>query len=179
MAEKYVKLAKLGEGSFGVVWKVRHRETGQVFARKKIRMQARDNGVSLAAIDEINALQVRLWCCVLGAPGTRPQCPRRARMRMLAIPGASTARPSRTCVQRHASAHSRTRAPAHAAPTARHLRACTRSLPLRCKQQHLRAPPRRVHETQRRRLAVVDALTRARAHAGDVCAAAQARGDVA
>jgi serine/threonine protein kinase len=55
MAEKYVKLAKLGEGSFGVVWKVRHRETGQV----------------LAAIDEINALQVRLWCCVWAprAPG--------------------------------------------------------------------------------------------------------------
>jgi serine/threonine protein kinase len=71
MADKYEKVAKVGEGSFGVVWKVRHRETGQVFARKKIRMQARDNGVSLAAIDEINALQVRLWCCVWAprAPG--------------------------------------------------------------------------------------------------------------
>ena len=57
MAEKYEKISKVGEGSFGVVWKVRHKDTGGVFAIKKIRMQSRDHGVSMAAIDEINALQ--------------------------------------------------------------------------------------------------------------------------
>lgn len=57
MATKYEKIAKVGEGSFGVVWKVRHTETGGIFAIKKIRMQSRELGVSMAAIDEINALQ--------------------------------------------------------------------------------------------------------------------------
>ena len=68
MADKYEKVVKLGEGSFGVVWKVMHRQTGQTFAVKKIRMQSRDHGVSLAAIDEINALQVRSWCSVFAPP---------------------------------------------------------------------------------------------------------------
>ena len=57
MAHKYEKITKVGEGSFGVVWKVKHKETGGIFAIKKIRMQSRDHGVSMAAIDEINALQ--------------------------------------------------------------------------------------------------------------------------
>lgn len=68
MADKYEKVVKLGEGSFGVVWKVKHRQTGQHFAVKKIRMQSRDHGVSLAAIDEINALQVCSWCSVFVPP---------------------------------------------------------------------------------------------------------------
>ena len=62
MADKYEKLERLGEGSFGVVWKVKHKGTGEIFAVKKIRVQSRDQGVSLAAIDEINALQVVLAC---------------------------------------------------------------------------------------------------------------------
>ena len=65
-AEDYEKILVAGEGTFGVVWKVRHRATGAVFAMKKMRFQARDRGVSAAAIDEISALQVRVcesWLC--------------------------------------------------------------------------------------------------------------------
>ena len=65
-AEDYEKIVVAGEGTFGVVWKVRHRATGAVFAMKKMRFQARDHGVSAAAIDEISALQVRVsesWLC--------------------------------------------------------------------------------------------------------------------
>jgi len=58
MADKYEKISKVGEGSFGVVWKVKNKQTGGIFAIKKIRIQSRDHGVSMAAIDEINALQV-------------------------------------------------------------------------------------------------------------------------
>ena len=32
MADKYEKISKVGEGSFGVVWKVKHKQTGEVFA---------------------------------------------------------------------------------------------------------------------------------------------------
>jgi serine/threonine protein kinase len=58
MADKYEKVAKVGEGSFGVVWKVKHKLTGQHYAIKKIRLESTTHGVRMAAIDEINALQV-------------------------------------------------------------------------------------------------------------------------
>lgn len=63
MADKYEKVAKVGEGSFGVVWKVKHKLTGEHFAIKKIRLQSPAHGVSMAAIDEINALQVSDGAC--------------------------------------------------------------------------------------------------------------------
>lgn len=68
MADKYEKISKVGEGSFGVVWKVKNKQTGGIFAVKKIRIQSRDHGVSMAAIDEINALQV---CLRVACPARR------------------------------------------------------------------------------------------------------------
>jgi serine/threonine protein kinase len=58
MAENYEKVCKVGEGSFGMVYKYVHVETREVFAIKKIRMGARHFGVNSSAIDEIHALQV-------------------------------------------------------------------------------------------------------------------------
>jgi serine/threonine protein kinase len=82
MADKYEKISKVGEGSFGVVWKVKHKQTGEVFAVKKIRMQSRDHGVSMAAIDEINALQVRSKARLLHAP---PNCARHGGVRIVLL----------------------------------------------------------------------------------------------
>lgn len=59
MADKYEKVAKVGEGSFGVVWKVKHKLSGEYFAIKKIRLESATHGVRMAAIDEIHALQVK------------------------------------------------------------------------------------------------------------------------
>ena len=41
----YEKLEKLGEGTFGVVHKARHVETGEVVALKKMRLEGEDDGV--------------------------------------------------------------------------------------------------------------------------------------
>lgn len=35
---KYQKLEKIGEGTYGLVYKARHKETGQLVALKKIRL---------------------------------------------------------------------------------------------------------------------------------------------
>jgi len=57
--ERYELVQRAGEGTFGVVWKVRNRTTGAVFAMKKMRFQGRGDGVSAAALDEVSSLQVR------------------------------------------------------------------------------------------------------------------------
>ena len=47
----YEKLEKLGEGTFGVVHKARHTETGEVVALKKMRLEGEDDGTPIVAID--------------------------------------------------------------------------------------------------------------------------------
>eukprot|EP00960_Hanusia_phi_P073265 767971-Hanusia_phi.AAC.1 len=57
MESNYERKGVAGEGAFGVVYKVVHKETGQVFAMKKIKMDKSTDGVRSSAIDEIRALQ--------------------------------------------------------------------------------------------------------------------------
>jgi serine/threonine protein kinase len=57
MAEKYQKLDKVGEGTYGVVYKARDRATGKLVALKKIRLESDDEGVPSTAIREISVLK--------------------------------------------------------------------------------------------------------------------------
>lgn len=40
--DKYSKISKLGEGTYGVVYKAQNRETGEVVALKRIRLDSED-----------------------------------------------------------------------------------------------------------------------------------------
>ena len=43
--ERYTKLEKVGEGTYGVVYKAKDRQTGEILALKKIRLEAEDEGI--------------------------------------------------------------------------------------------------------------------------------------
>jgi len=55
--DRYSKLEKIGEGTYGVVYKARDRVSQEVFALKKIRLDAEDEGVPSTAIREISLLK--------------------------------------------------------------------------------------------------------------------------
>jgi len=55
--DRYSKIEKVGEGTYGVVYKARDSVTGQVVALKKIRLEAEDEGVPSTAIREISLLK--------------------------------------------------------------------------------------------------------------------------
>jgi cyclin-dependent kinase 2 len=55
--ERYQKLEKIGEGTYGVVYKARDRKNGEQIALKKIRLEADDEGVPSTAIREISLLK--------------------------------------------------------------------------------------------------------------------------
>ncbi|XP_075227035.1 cyclin-dependent kinase 1 [Lycorma delicatula] len=55
--EDYHKLEKVGEGTYGVVFKGKHKKTGKLVAIKKIRMESEDEGVPSTAIREISLLK--------------------------------------------------------------------------------------------------------------------------
>ncbi|XP_034249899.1 cyclin-dependent kinase-like 1 isoform X1 [Thrips palmi] len=55
--ERYEKLAKLGEGSYGVVFKCRHRDTGQTVAIKKFVESEEDPLIRKIALREIRLLK--------------------------------------------------------------------------------------------------------------------------
>eukprot|EP01111_Echinosteliopsis_oligospora_P011451 TRINITY_DN3789_c0_g1_i1.p1 TRINITY_DN3789_c0_g1~~TRINITY_DN3789_c0_g1_i1.p1 ORF type:complete len:301 (-),score=70.99 TRINITY_DN3789_c0_g1_i1:166-1068(-) len=54
---KYQKLEKLGEGTYGVVYKAKEKETEKIVALKKMRLEAEDEGVPSTAIREISLLK--------------------------------------------------------------------------------------------------------------------------
>lgn len=55
--DDYAKIEKIGEGTYGVVYKGRHKSTGQVVAMKKIRLENEEEGVPSTAIREISLLK--------------------------------------------------------------------------------------------------------------------------
>ncbi|XP_046473750.1 cyclin-dependent kinase 1 isoform X1 [Neodiprion pinetum] len=55
--ENFVKIEKIGEGTYGVVYKGKNKKTGQIVAMKKIRLESDDEGVPSTAIREISLLK--------------------------------------------------------------------------------------------------------------------------
>lgn len=54
---RYQKLDKLGEGTYGIVYKVKDQITNEILALKKIRLENDDEGVPSTAIREISLLK--------------------------------------------------------------------------------------------------------------------------
>jgi len=54
---QYEKVEKIGEGTYGVVYKARDRATNETIALKKIRLEQEDEGVPSTAIREISLLK--------------------------------------------------------------------------------------------------------------------------
>jgi len=55
--DKYRKIDKLGEGTYGIVYKARNRDTDDIVALKRIRLESVDEGVPCTAIREISLLK--------------------------------------------------------------------------------------------------------------------------
>ncbi|CAN6472338.1 unnamed protein product [Victoria cruziana] len=55
--DQYEKVEKIGEGTYGVVYKARDRATNETIALKKIRLEQEDEGVPSTAIREISLLK--------------------------------------------------------------------------------------------------------------------------
>ena len=53
----YQKLCKVGEGTYGVVFKARDIRTGQIIALKKIRMDSDEEGIPSTTVREIAVLK--------------------------------------------------------------------------------------------------------------------------
>ena len=54
---QYEKVEKIGEGTYGVVYKARDRCTNKLLALKKIRLERSGDGVPSVAIREISLLK--------------------------------------------------------------------------------------------------------------------------
>lgn len=55
--DKYEKLDKIGEGTYGVVYKAKDKTTKELYALKKIRLESEDEGIPSTAIREIALLK--------------------------------------------------------------------------------------------------------------------------
>jgi cyclin-dependent kinase len=54
---RYEKIEKVGEGTFGVVYKAKDRQTGELVALKRMRLEAEEEGIPCTAIREISLLK--------------------------------------------------------------------------------------------------------------------------
>ncbi|NP_001154933.1 cyclin dependent kinase 1 [Nasonia vitripennis] len=55
--DNFIRIEKIGEGTYGVVYKGKHKKTGEIVAMKKIRLESEDEGVPSTAIREISLLK--------------------------------------------------------------------------------------------------------------------------
>lgn len=56
--EKYDKLEKVGEGTYGKVYKAQDKATGQLVALKKTRLEMDEEGIPPTTLREISLLQM-------------------------------------------------------------------------------------------------------------------------
>lgn len=54
---QYKKIDKVGEGTYGVVYKAQHLETGRIVALKKIRLETEEEGIPSTSIREVSILK--------------------------------------------------------------------------------------------------------------------------
>lgn len=55
--KRYEKIDKIGEGTYGIVYKVKDLKTDQIVALKKIRLENEDEGMPSTAMREIAILK--------------------------------------------------------------------------------------------------------------------------
>jgi len=55
--ENWYYIEKIGEGTYGKVYRCRHKNTGDLFALKKIYLEAEEEGIPSTAIREIALLK--------------------------------------------------------------------------------------------------------------------------
>lgn len=70
--EKYDNLGNIGEGSYGMVMKCRHKESGQLVAIKKFLETDEDKTVKKIALREIRMLKVQKMCIIIHVVYTSP-----------------------------------------------------------------------------------------------------------
>jgi serine/threonine protein kinase len=54
--EDYDKLNRVGEGTYGVVYRARHKKTNEIVALKRVRMEEEKDGLPISSLREINLL---------------------------------------------------------------------------------------------------------------------------
>ena len=53
----YVRIEKVGEGTYGVVFKGRHKKRGEIVAMKKVKYECQDDGIPSSTVREISLLR--------------------------------------------------------------------------------------------------------------------------
>jgi len=92
--ERYQKLEKVGEGTYGIVYKAKDRMTGEIVALKKIRLEAEDEGIPGTAIREISLLKELQHPNIVRFAATYPQYTRALHYDDLSAAAVATAFPT-------------------------------------------------------------------------------------
>ena len=71
--DRYEKLSRLGEGSYGIVYKCRDRESGSLVAVKRFVESEDDPAIRKIALREIRLLKVRMIDQIVKSHMTRQQ----------------------------------------------------------------------------------------------------------